>query len=190
MNVNTFSRTLPGIFITTALLVQAPWVTAAGLTTGTLTGQVGVQLTIGSGCTVTNGSSASGVNSWGTIDFGTYSDLVNAIDSNLIGSGGASAVSIICSNNLPVTLTLNDGQHVGTTGLRQMESADGDQIAYRLYSNSTRQAEFTSAGIGITGTGSAQEIPIYARVLPADQGGVTAPAAGFYQDMVTATLTW
>ncbi|WP_270843717.1 hypothetical protein [Klebsiella aerogenes] len=51
-----------------------------------MTGQVGVQLTIGSGCTVTNGSSASGVNSWGTIDFGTYSDLVNAIDSNLIGT--------------------------------------------------------------------------------------------------------
>ena len=161
MNVHTFSRTLPGIFITTVLLVQAPWVAAAGLTTGTLTGQVGVQLTIGSGCTVTNGSSASGVNSWGTIDFGTYSDLVNAIDSNLIGSGGASAVSIICSNNLPATLTLNNGQ-----------------------------AEFTSAGIGITGTGSAQEIPIYARVLPADQGGVTAPAEGFYQDVVTATLTW
>ena len=179
MNVHTF-RALCGIFITTALLVQAPWVAAAGLTTGTLTGQVGVQLTIGSGCTVTNGSSASGVNSWGTIDFGTYSDLVNAIDSNLIGSGG-SAVSIICSNNLPATLTLNNGQHVGTTGLRQMQSADGDQIAYRLYSNSTRQAEFTSAGIGITGTGSAQEIPIYARVLPADQGGVTAPAEGFYR---------
>ena len=79
---------------------------------------------------------------------------------------------------------------MGAGTLRKMESANGDQIAYRLYSNSTRQAEFTSAGIGITGTGTAQEIPIYARVLPADQGGVTAPATGFYQDMVTATLTW
>ncbi|ENV9333051.1 Csu type fimbrial protein [Klebsiella aerogenes] len=190
MNVKTISRSLLGGFIATALLIQAPWVQAAGLTTGTLSGQVGVQLTIGSGCTVTNGSSANGVNSWGTIDFGTYSDLINAIDSKLIGSGGANAVSIVCSNNLPATLTLNNGLHMGAGTLRKMESANGDQIAYRLYSNSTRQAEFTSAGIGITGTGTAQEIPIYARVLPADQGGVTAPATGFYQDMVTATLTW
>jgi spore coat protein U-like protein len=190
MNVKTISRSLLGGLITSTLLIQASSVNAAGLTTGTLTGQIGVQLTIGSGCTVTNGASANGVNSWGTIDFGTYSDLANAIDSNLIGSGGASAVSIICSNNLPATLTLNDGEHVGSNGLRQMETADGDRIVYRLYSNSTRQAEFTSAGIGITGTGLAQDIPIYARVLPADQSNVVAPTAGFYQDMVTATLTW
>ncbi|WP_458368314.1 spore coat protein U domain-containing protein, partial [Rahnella perminowiae] len=39
-----------------------------------------------------------------------------------------------------------------------------------------------------TGT-TAQNIPIYGRVLPADQTSTT-PAAGTYNDTVVATLSW
>lgn len=37
--------------------------------------------------------------------------------------------------------------------------------------------------------GTAQSIPIYGRIIPADQSS-TAPTAGTYTDTVTATLSW
>ncbi|MEL0553568.1 MULTISPECIES: spore coat U domain-containing protein [Enterobacteriaceae] len=189
MNVKTMTGSvLSGLF---GAIVVTQSAFALPLETGTLTGQVGVQLTIGDGCTVKNGTSATGTNSWGTIDFGSYSDLVNAIDADMLGSSGANAVSVTCSDGLNSTLTLNGGEHSGSGTVRRLENADGDQIPYRLYSDSSRLTEVTPDGeIAIVGTGIAQNIPIYARILPVDQGAVTAPSPGLYQDMVIATLTW
>ena len=50
-----------------ALLAAATLSLASGVqAAGTLTGQVGIQLTIGSGCTVGNGGATGGANQWGT----------------------------------------------------------------------------------------------------------------------------
>ncbi|WP_244986462.1 hypothetical protein [Rosenbergiella epipactidis] len=46
---------------------------------GTLSGQIGVQVTISEGCTVGNNNSSGTVNEWGSINFGTYADLSNIL---------------------------------------------------------------------------------------------------------------
>ena len=135
---------------------------------GSLTGNIGVTLNIGEGCTVSNGSASGGTNQWGTLDFGTYSDLTNVIDGSVTGNG--------LYGNGSVRNVSSDG---GTT-----------LIPYRLYSDSARSSEIALNGsISLAADGTAQDIPIYGRVLPADQS-TTAPAAGTYTDTVVATLSW
>lgn len=156
---------------------------------GTLNGEIGVKLTIGAGCTVSNGGVANGVNNWGTIDFGTHSNLTNAIDGTLIGTNGTSTISINCTDGLTANLALDGGLY-GSGGLRSMSAGGPDRVAYRLYSDSGRSDEITvNASIPVVADGSAQSIPIFGRVVPADQGS-TSPAAGTYSDTILATLTW
>lgn len=157
---------------------------------GTLTGDIGVTLTIGEGCTVSNGSVTDGTNEWGTLDFGTYSDLTNVIDGSVTGSDGSNTVTVTCSEGLSPTLTLDSGLY-GNGSLRNVSSDGGTTlIPYRLYSDSGRSTEIAlNSSISLTADGTAQDVPIYGRVLPADQT-TTAPAAGTYTDTVVATLAW
>ncbi|HCB1497901.1 spore coat protein U-like protein [Klebsiella oxytoca] len=182
MNVKTISRSVLGGLLSAVVIIQPSFAA------GTLSGQIGVQLTLGSGCRVSNGSREGELNKWGNINFGAYGDLANSIDAGMVGSGGATAVSIACTAALQSTLTLDGGQQ-GSTTLRYMKNtADNELIAYRLYSDVGRNSEILPDGsIAITGTGSPQEIPIFARIRPEDQD---APTAGNYSDIVTATLTW
>lgn len=157
---------------------------------GTLTGNIGVTLTIGEGCTVTNGSVTGGTNEWGKLDFGTYSDLTNIIDGTVTGSDGSNTVTVTCSKGLSPTLSLDSGLY-GNASLRNVSSDGGTTlIPYRLYSDSSRSTEIAPGGsIELTADGTAQNIPIYGRIQPADQR-TTAPAAGTYTDIVVATLAW
>ncbi|MOA35770.1 Spore Coat Protein U domain protein [compost metagenome] len=69
-------------------------------------------------------------------------------------------------------------------------SSGGDTIPYRLYSDSARTTEIAiNTPIALTTGTTAQNIPIYGRVLPGDQLS-TSPAAGTYNDTVVATLSW
>ncbi|MGC6387983.1 spore coat U domain-containing protein [Ewingella sp. S1.OA.A_B6] len=169
---------------TTALLSLSAGAYAAG----TLTGQVGVQLTISTGCTVGNGTAAGGTNQWGNLNFGNYADLTSVINGTVFGADGANAVTITCSTGLSPTLSLNGGL-AATGGLRTMTSS-GNSIPYRLYSDTSRTTEIAiNTPVALTTGTTAQNIPIYGRVLPADQTS-TAPAAGTYNDTVVATLSW
>ncbi|MEG3133389.1 spore coat protein U domain-containing protein [Rouxiella sp. T17] len=171
-----------------ALLAAATFSLSSGaFAAGTLTGQIGVQLTISAGCTVGNGSVTAGVNQWGNINFGNYSDLTNVVNGTLIGANGTSAVTVTCSTGLTPTLSLNAGNN-GGTGVRAMTAGGATTIPYRLYSNTARTTEIginTPIALAI----GAQDFPIYARVLPADQT-TTAPAAATYNDTVVATIAW
>jgi len=68
--------------ITAALLTLPLGAQAAG----TLTGQVGVQLIISTGCTVGNGSTTGGTNQWGTLNFGNYADLTSIINGTVVAT--------------------------------------------------------------------------------------------------------
>ena len=180
----------------TSAYIGLPASTLAATTTGTLTGQVGVEVTISSGCAVANGSSSSGTNSWGTLDFGSYADLTSAINGSVLGSDGTNAVTITCTSGLSPTLTLDGGLNETTsTEVRNMvttssSSTTSTDIAYRLYSDSTYSSEIAPGGsISLTADGTAENIPIYGRILKDDQTS-TAPASGTYSDTVTATLSW
>lgn len=157
---------------------------------GTLTGQIGVQLIIGAGCTVANGNTNGGTNNWGNLDFGTYSNLTSIIDGTVVGSDGTNAVTVTCSTGLSPTLSLNGGLY-GSGNTRSVSSNGGTTlIPYRLYSDSARTNIIdVNTPITLASNGSPQNIPIYGRIVPADQSN-TAPAAGTYVDTVVATLAW
>ena len=181
MNVKTISRSILGGLLSAIVLTQPA--SAAG----TLSGQISVQVTLGSGCSVSNVRNGEN-NRWGTINFGAYGDLANSIDASVTGSGGGNALTVTCTEDLDSTLTLDGGQY-GDAALRYMKNAAGNQqIAYRLYA--ARSQEILPGGtIAIVGTGNPQAIPVFARIRPEDQS-VNAPTADVYDDIVTATLTW
>ncbi|WP_241609571.1 spore coat U domain-containing protein [Rosenbergiella australiborealis] len=175
-------------FLSSALFTIAVLTPTAYATNGTLTGQIGVQVIISEGCTVGNNTSSGTVNEWGSINFGTYADLSNIINGSVIGSDGANTVTVTCTSGLSPTLKLDGGLNE-TSSLRSMISGS-TKIPYRLYSNSSYSSEIAVNGsIALTADGTAQNIPIYGRILPADQTS-TAPSSGTYTDTVTATLSW
>lgn len=176
----------PLIALTAA--VAAAGISFSATAAGTLSGTVGVQVTISEGCTVGNGDTSSSSNNWGSIDFGTYADLTSVIDGTVLGSDGSSTVSVTCTSGLSPTLSLDGGLY-GSSTLRNMSSGSA-QIPYRLYSNSARSTEIAINGsVSLSADGTSQSVPIYARILPSDQS-TTAPASGTYADTVTATLAW
>ena len=155
---------------------------------GTLSGQIGVQVTISEGCTVGNNNSSGTVNEWGSINFGTYADLSNIINGTVLGSNGTDTVTVTCTSGLSPTLKLDGGVNE-TDSLRAMISGS-TTIPYRLYSDSSYSSEIAVDGsIALTADGTAQSIPIYGRIIPSDQTS-SAPTAGTYTDTVTATLSW
>lgn len=173
-----------------AVALLAATSASPALAAGTLSGQIGVSLVIGDGCTVENGSSTGGTNEWGTLDFGEYADLTSVIDGQVIGADGSSAVSVTCSTGLSPTLTIDGGLY-SNGALRNVSSNGGTAlVAYRLYSDAARTAEVTvNAPIALAANGQAFDLPLYGRILPADQSS-TAPAAGSYTDTLVATLAW
>ncbi|KHN54634.1 Csu type fimbrial protein [Pectobacterium fontis] len=155
----------------------------------TIDGQIPVTLTIIAACTIDNGGSAG--TTWGTIDFGSYSDLTTTIDSQVTSTGG-SGITVNCSVGTPASLHIGAGANA-TTSLRTLAPSTGTyNVPYRLYSDPARSAEIplaSNTGIAIVATGNPQLIPIYARIQPSDQT-VLAPSAGSYTDTVTATIEW
>ncbi|MGG2398007.1 spore coat U domain-containing protein [Pseudomonas sp. SH1-B] len=155
---------------------------------GELQGQLNVQITIGSGCTVTNGSASGSSNTFGSISFGDYTDLNNLIDGRSFGSAGGSSFGLQCTQDTPYTIALSPGQNA-TGGQRRMISG-GAYVAYNLYQDSARSDPWGDGGatgdiVSGTGTGSDEEVIVYGRV-PAQ----TTPAAGTYTDTVQVTIAW
>jgi spore coat protein U-like protein len=175
----------------TACVALAAIGQAHGQTAGSLTGQVGVQITIGAGCTVTNGSVAGGANQWGTIDFGTHPDLVNVVDAQVVGASGN--IQIQCNDGVTPFLTVNGGLYSSGAQRNMQNTVDGtSQIGYSLYANPARTDAIvpgTAMSIASSATGTAVDIPIYGRVVPTGQASTT-PAAGLYTDTLLVTLAW
>jgi len=176
------NQSLLGLF-TAALLSASFGAQAVGL----LVGQVGVQLTISTGCTIGNGSVTGGINQWGTLNFGNYADVTSIINGTVAGSNG-SAVTITCSTGLTPSMSLNGG--LAATGAVRAMTSSGNKISYRLFSDAAHTTEIgINTPVTLTTGTTAQNIPIYGRVLPGDQTSTT-PAAGTYNDTVVATISW
>lgn len=168
--------------------------TSAIATDGTLTGQIGVQVSISDGCTVSNGTSTEGTNNWGTIDFGTYADLSAVTDGSLSGESSGTGLAITCTSDLSPSLTLDGGLHENAKSVRTMTNSTTTSstsvIPYRLYSDSAYSKEITpGSAMSLTPDETALTVPIYAQIRPGDQTS-TAPDSGTYTDTITATLTW
>lgn len=147
----------------------------------TATGNLTVQLTITSSCTI----AAT------TLSFGSAAGtslLAAALTAN-------TTVSVTCTNGSPYAIGMGQGLHYSSGN--QMANG-GNNIPYGLYQNSslatpwttvsTSSPTCTTAGDCVTGTGTgtAQTVTIYGQVPIM----ATAPAPGAYSDTVTMTISY
>ncbi|MDU2613100.1 MAG: spore coat protein U domain-containing protein, partial [Pseudomonas aeruginosa] len=138
-----------------------------------------------------NGSVSGGINQWGTLDFGSHSDLTNVVDAQTVGTSGN--IQIQCSTGLTPSLTVNAGLHA-SGGQRYMQNTTttSSTIAYNIYSDAARSALIqanTPVDISSVSTGTAVNIPLYGRVVPTGQSTPT-PTAGTYTDTLLVTIAW
>ncbi|WP_250537021.1 spore coat protein U domain-containing protein [Caballeronia sp. AZ10_KS36] len=119
------------------------------------------------------------------IDFG----IAGLLTSTLTANG---ALRVACTNGAPYSITLSAGTGANATVVNRVMTRNGasDQVRYQLYQDPgfiTPWGDGTSgtssyAGVG---TGSAQNVPVYGRVLPQ-----SSQPAGTYIDTVIATITY
>lgn len=138
----------------------------------TATGTLDATITIARSCVV--GTSAP-------VNFGTQ----GALDSDIDEEG---SIEVTCTTGTKYDIALGAGGGTSVDA-RRMSSPAGDSIAYQLYRNNARtdvwgETAGTNTFAG-TGSGSAQQIPVYGRV--ANQA---VPDAGVYSDTVTFTVTY
>jgi len=128
---------------------------APAFSAGQLQGQLNVQITIGTGCTVTNGTASGSSNTFGSLSFGNYNDLNNLIDGRSFGSAGGSSFGLQCSLGTAYSIALNAGQNA--TGSQRRMVNSGAYVAYNLYQDSGRTQTWGDGGA--TGTVHTEPAP-------------------------------
>ena len=114
--------------------------------------------------------------------FGAYSGVQTDAETSL---------SVNCTNTLAYSVGLGAGTSGGTATARQMQMSGTPAIKlfYALYSDIARTINWgDTGGTGLitgTGSGSAQVIPVYGRMV----AGLLSPP-GTYADTITATVTF
>ena len=114
-----------------------------------------------------------------TVDFGSHGVLASAVDA--VGE-----VRVRCTPGAAYAVTLNNGETGTGPAARRMRLGAGF-ITYGLYRDPARSQPWggTGEGIGGTGSGASQALPVYGRV-PQQ----TTPSPGTYSDVVIATVTY
>lgn len=151
-------------------------------------GNLTVQLEIVDGCTV--GSGTGGGTDWGSIDFGSHSEIISAnIDADSTGTSTAD-IEVICTNGLAYEIGLNNGQNAVSGQRYVLDSVSSDTVPYDLYQDTGRTTAWGDIGSGnelsASGNGAVQTVVVYGRV-PAQ---ATTPSSGTYTDTVQVTVAW
>lgn len=134
-----------------------------------------VKLTVTSTCDISSVPATD-------IDFSSHNSTATNVDST-------GKLTVNCTNGTPYTIGLDDGAHENN-GSRRMAGQDtqntGVYVPYQLFTDSGRSIPWnnTSSTYGGTGTGAAQELTVYARVVAMNV------SAGDYLDTVIATITY
>lgn len=173
------------LYIATAILLSSSMVIGSSFASE-LRGDIDVSLVIGEGCAV-NGSAGTGINRFGSVDFGEQSNLDLFVDAESVGSAGTGSIELTCNTSLAYSVALDDGSNP-QAGQRRVSRGGLDFVNYELYQDAARSVRWGegSQSQALTGTGSAQPLTIYGRLL----AGQTTPAAGNYLDTVRMTITW
>lgn len=142
-----------------------------------------VQATLEKGCAVTNNEQL--------LNFGQHAAITDIKPSAQIDNN-AQSWHIRCTQQLPVSVSLNAGEHAAQTTLRQMKhAAKNEFIAYRLYSQADQKNEYIA--------GKAYALPVTTASNPVvnfsifgtvelSQAQLHSP--GLYQDTVAITISW
>lgn len=117
-----------------------------------------------------------------TLDFGTTGVLSSNIDQT-------TSFQVQCTNSTPYSVGLDAGTGVGASTLLRRMTGGSDTIGYQMFSDPSRSVNWgdnigvdTVAGLG---TGSAQSLTIYGRVMPQ-----ATPEPDTYIDTVTIEVTY
>ncbi|WJV25522.1 MULTISPECIES: Csu type fimbrial protein [Pseudomonas] len=131
--------------------------------------------------TVVGGSAMT----FGTLDFGQYVSLNNAVSTN--SRQGAGSIRVKCVNGQTYNIKLDGGLY-GNVDTRRMANVANTAITliYNLYSDRPGGIVWDNTiGVAATGNGSDQWYPVYG-LAPAQ----TTPVAGTYRDTVNVTVSW
>jgi spore coat protein U-like protein len=100
-----------------------------------------------------------------------------------------STITVTCTSGTVFKVGLNEGDATGTTLANRKLASGPATIVYQLYRNAARDLPWetitTTNTQGGTGTGVAQTLIVYGRVLPQP-----APQPGTYTSNVTATVEY
>ena len=117
-----------------------------------------------------------------TLNFGTQ----NLLSANVDVSAN---FSVQCTNTTPYNIGLNAGSTVGGTVATRLMTSGAATVQYRMYSDAARTTNWGNTvgtdTVGGTGSGSAQALTIYGRVL-----AQATPAPATYNDTVTVTINY
>ncbi|ALX86312.1 hypothetical protein APT56_25800 [Achromobacter denitrificans] len=180
---------LGGCAFSAAAFAADPPAAAPTYSSGEVRGQLAVELTIGKGCEVINGT-VNGANAFGTLSFGEVSSLANnVIDAQAKGSGGA-IVKLNCTKDVAYRVSLDDGRHSSGAGARRLALVGGATdafVPYNLYQDAARSKVWDSQNPYTgTGSGAAEEMVVYGRIPTMKE----TPASGKYADVVMLTVSW
>lgn len=175
-------------FSAVAFTSTATAAAASTYSSGEVRGQLAVELTIGKGCEVINGT-VDGANAFGTLSFGEVSSLTNnVIDAQAKGTGGA-VVKLNCTKDVSYRVSLDDGRNA-SGGVRRLALVGGTNTAfvpYKLYQDAARSKVWDSQNPYTgSGSGSAEDMVVYGRIPTM----TTTPDSGKYTDTVMLTVSW
>ena len=153
----------------------------------TATGNLQVKITIAKECQINAGSGGIGGGD-AVLDFGTQG-VLNANVDEQTASSGTGSIRVQCTNGVPYSIGLGNGQNGADANSRQMKGGT-ETVAYQLYKSSARTdiwGDGTNGATGVqaTANGTAQPYQVFGRVPPQ-----TTPAAGAYTDVVQITVAY
>ncbi len=151
----------------------------------TINGNLTVQATVVSTCTLNTAAAAGAGN--GLLNFGQVTSTIGAVNADTTTAGNY-GLSVVCSNLTPYTVFANSGANA-SGGQNNMKGPGAALLPYNLYTSSARTTAFpitSGAALSFTGNGTSQTIPFYGQI-PA---GTTLPAAGAYIDTVVLSITY
>lgn len=156
-------------------LVAAGALAATPAQAGTTGGTLAVSATVTANCTVSTSALA-----FGNVDVTS--------GSNVDSTGG---LSVTCTNGTGWTASAGVGSGTGASFANRKMANGGNLLNYNIYTSAARTTVWgdgtaSTATIGGTGTGTAQNVTVYGRV----SSGQTGVPAGAYADTVAVTVTY
>ena len=158
-----------------SLIFSAAAFAASPALAATTSSTLSVDATVTANCTVSTTA----------LSFGSVNPIGG---SNVDGAGG---ITVTCTNGTAWTAAAGIGSGSGASFASRRMTAGSDLLNYNLYTNAGRTTVWgdgsgSTATVGSTGTGAAQNVTIYGRV----GSGQTSVPPGSYSDTVSVTVTY
>lgn len=157
------------------LLIAAPILLASPACAATTSSTLNVDATVTANCTLSTSA----------IAFGTVNPISG---SNVDATGG---IAVTCTNGTSWTASAGIGSGSGASFASRRMTSGGNTLSYNIFTDAGRTTVWgdgtgSTATIGNSGTGAAQNVTLYGRVA----SGQTAVPPGSYSDTVAVTVTY